>query len=257
LSFGGFLSAFLAFLVAAAALVVLMFTLALALAAAQERTAEALRASTPDIKRWGGRILVLVGAWFVILGVFADEFAGVFSVRSTESEGELAARNIERLRDRTIERGGTMTIRVDRDEVQRRVCCRSGCADLPILKLCYESFHLRTEAGFRPASVSLDAVRSAQISSNSSTKLWCEDRPAGYRGVASRSGAAVRPRRGGRKKWLSMDGPRQCTGAEKAFAAPPAVRASFVQVGSAPGDVRLCRRRLRPCVGSPLVLLSR
>jgi hypothetical protein len=80
LSFGGFLSAFFAFLVAAAALVVLMFALALVLAAAQERTAEALRAGAPAIKRWGGRVLVLVGVWFVILGVFADKFASVFSV---------------------------------------------------------------------------------------------------------------------------------------------------------------------------------
>jgi hypothetical protein len=30
-------------------------------------------------RRWGGRILVLVGIWFVVLGV-ADAFAGVFSV---------------------------------------------------------------------------------------------------------------------------------------------------------------------------------
>jgi hypothetical protein len=80
LGFGGFLSALLAFLVAASALVVLMFTLALALAAAQERTAEALRVGAPAIKRWGGRILVLIGIWFVIIGLFADEFAGVFSV---------------------------------------------------------------------------------------------------------------------------------------------------------------------------------
>jgi hypothetical protein len=57
-----------------------MFALAFVLAAAQERTAEVLRTGAPVIKRWGGRILVLVGAWFVILGVFADEFAGVFSV---------------------------------------------------------------------------------------------------------------------------------------------------------------------------------
>ena len=80
MSFGGFVSALLAFLVAAAALVVLMFTLALVLAAAQERTAEALRAGAPAVKRWGGRILVVIGIWFLILGVFADEFAGVFSV---------------------------------------------------------------------------------------------------------------------------------------------------------------------------------
>ena len=80
MSFGGFLSALLAFLVAASALVVLMFALALALAAAQERMTETLRAGAPAVKRWGGRILVLVGVWFLILGVFADEFAGVFSV---------------------------------------------------------------------------------------------------------------------------------------------------------------------------------
>lgn len=80
MTFGGFLSAFLAFVVAAAALVILMFTLALVLAAAQERTAEALQAGAPVIKRWGGRVLILVGIWFVILGVFADEFAAVFSV---------------------------------------------------------------------------------------------------------------------------------------------------------------------------------
>ncbi|MBW3592504.1 MAG: hypothetical protein KY396_02305 [Actinobacteria bacterium] len=80
MSFGGFLSALFAFLVAATALVVLMFALAFALAAAQERTAEVLRAGAPAIKRWGGRILVLLGIWFVLLGVFADEFSGVFSV---------------------------------------------------------------------------------------------------------------------------------------------------------------------------------
>jgi hypothetical protein len=57
-----------------------MFALALTLAAAQERVAEALRAGAPAVRRWGGRILILLGIWFVVLGVFADEFAGVFSV---------------------------------------------------------------------------------------------------------------------------------------------------------------------------------
>jgi hypothetical protein len=57
-----------------------MFTLALVLAAAQERTVEAMRAGAPAIKRWGGRILVLIGFWFIILGVFADLFADVFTV---------------------------------------------------------------------------------------------------------------------------------------------------------------------------------
>jgi hypothetical protein len=80
LSFGGFLSAFFAFLVAAAALVVLTFSLALILAAAQERTAEALRTGAPAIKRWGGRILVLIGIWFIVLGIFANDLADLFSV---------------------------------------------------------------------------------------------------------------------------------------------------------------------------------
>jgi hypothetical protein len=57
-----------------------MFALALVLAAAQERTAEAMRAGAPAIKRWGGRILVLVGIWFILLGAFADFFADVFTV---------------------------------------------------------------------------------------------------------------------------------------------------------------------------------
>lgn len=65
---------------AAAVVVVLMFVLAFALAAGQERTGEALRAGAPAVKRWGGRILVLLGVWFVLLGVFADQFADVFSV---------------------------------------------------------------------------------------------------------------------------------------------------------------------------------
>ncbi len=57
-----------------------MFTLALALATAMERAAEAMRAGAPAIKRWGARILVLVGAWLIALGVFADFFADVFTV---------------------------------------------------------------------------------------------------------------------------------------------------------------------------------
>ena len=57
-----------------------MFALALLLAAAQERAAEALRAGAPAVKRWGGRILVLVGVWLIALGVFADFFADVFTV---------------------------------------------------------------------------------------------------------------------------------------------------------------------------------
>jgi hypothetical protein len=61
-------------------LVLLLFALSLAIATAREQTVEGLRASGPAVKRWGGRILVLVGAWFLILAVFADFFAGLFPV---------------------------------------------------------------------------------------------------------------------------------------------------------------------------------
>ncbi len=77
---GGFYAAMVAFVVAAAVLVWLMFVLAAVLAAAQERTVEMMRAGAPAVKRWGGRILVAVGVWFVILGIFAEQFGRLFPV---------------------------------------------------------------------------------------------------------------------------------------------------------------------------------
>ena len=53
---------------------VLVFLLALAMATAQERVVSPLEASAPAVKRWGGRILMLVGAWLIALAVFADFF---------------------------------------------------------------------------------------------------------------------------------------------------------------------------------------
>ncbi len=47
----------------------------------QERTAERLRASAPSVKRWGGIVLMVVGLWFVLLGVFAETFARIFPVK--------------------------------------------------------------------------------------------------------------------------------------------------------------------------------
>lgn len=32
------------------------------------------------MKRWGGRILLAVGAWFIALGIFAEFFAEIFPV---------------------------------------------------------------------------------------------------------------------------------------------------------------------------------
>jgi threonine/homoserine/homoserine lactone efflux protein len=77
---GGFAPAFLAFLVAALTMILLVFTLALLLATAQDQVARTLEESAPALKRWGGRILVLVGLWLLALAVFADFFAEVFPV---------------------------------------------------------------------------------------------------------------------------------------------------------------------------------
>ncbi len=57
-----------------------MFVLALSLAAAQERTVAAMQAAAPAVKQWGGRILVLVGTWFLLLAIFAGFFARIFPV---------------------------------------------------------------------------------------------------------------------------------------------------------------------------------
>jgi hypothetical protein len=77
---GGVTAAMLAFVAAAAVIVALMFGLSFAVAGAQERVVETLRARAPQVKRWGGRILVLVGAWLISLGVLADAFSRVFPV---------------------------------------------------------------------------------------------------------------------------------------------------------------------------------
>jgi uncharacterized protein involved in cysteine biosynthesis len=61
-------------------LVVLMVALAVLVATAQQRTVDALRAGAPAVKRWGGRILLVVGAWLIALAVFAGFFARVFPV---------------------------------------------------------------------------------------------------------------------------------------------------------------------------------
>jgi hypothetical protein len=70
----------IAFVVAAATLVVLMFILVTAIGTAHERVLSRLRASPAFVKRWGGWILVLVGAWFIVLAIWADYFADLFPV---------------------------------------------------------------------------------------------------------------------------------------------------------------------------------
>ncbi len=61
-------------------MVALVFTLALVIASANQRVAASMRESAPVIKRWGGRILLLVGAWFLVLAAFATSFAKLFPV---------------------------------------------------------------------------------------------------------------------------------------------------------------------------------
>jgi hypothetical protein len=67
--------------VAAGAIVLLAFAAAFAVALAKGRVTDRIKAGAPAIKRWGGSVLVLVGVWFIALGVFADFFARVFPVR--------------------------------------------------------------------------------------------------------------------------------------------------------------------------------
>ena len=69
-----------AFAVAAAVLVVLAFGASAAVAVVQEAVASRLTAAAPSMKRWGGIVLVVVGLWFVALGLFAETFAEVFPV---------------------------------------------------------------------------------------------------------------------------------------------------------------------------------
>ena len=71
---GGGTAAFIAFVVAALTIVVLFFALATAIATAQENFVNALNASTRQVKRWGGYILIAVGTWFLILTLATYHF---------------------------------------------------------------------------------------------------------------------------------------------------------------------------------------
>jgi len=59
-------------------IVVLLFVAALGAAFAQESTVARFRTSGPAVKRWGGRILIGVGAWILLLAVFAGTARDVF-----------------------------------------------------------------------------------------------------------------------------------------------------------------------------------
>lgn len=70
----------MAFVVAGAVLVLMFVGLSFAVGRAQEHTLKRMQASSTQVKRWGGAILVVVGTWFVILAIWADAFAGLFPV---------------------------------------------------------------------------------------------------------------------------------------------------------------------------------
>lgn len=59
----------------------LAFTAAFVVAFAEEELTNRLQAGAPAVKRWGGVVLIVVGMWFVALGVFANAFARIFPVR--------------------------------------------------------------------------------------------------------------------------------------------------------------------------------
>ncbi|MEX2210348.1 MAG: hypothetical protein WD689_01095 [Gaiellaceae bacterium] len=69
-----------AFAVAALVIVALLFAAASGVARAQQATVERIKAQAPAVKRWGGFVLLGVGAWFIVLAVFADAFADLFPV---------------------------------------------------------------------------------------------------------------------------------------------------------------------------------
>lgn len=77
---GGREAAFAAFVLAAVTIALLMFGLAVLTGAAQEQMVDALKASTQQVKRWSGVVLLLVGAWLIVLAIWAQFFARVFPV---------------------------------------------------------------------------------------------------------------------------------------------------------------------------------
>ena len=65
---------------AAVVLVLLLFTLPLAIATAQEELIRTIHAHLRDVRRWGGWILIAVGLWLLTLAVLAPFFARIFPV---------------------------------------------------------------------------------------------------------------------------------------------------------------------------------
>ncbi len=67
-------------MVAGLVLILMFVGLSFVVGRAQQHTLERARASSAQVKRWGGFILIAVGTWFVVLAIWADFFAGIFPV---------------------------------------------------------------------------------------------------------------------------------------------------------------------------------
>ncbi len=61
-------------------IVLLMFGLAVAIGLAQDEFVTKLRAESAHVKRWGGVILMVVGAWTITISVWARYFSQFFPV---------------------------------------------------------------------------------------------------------------------------------------------------------------------------------
>ena len=61
-------------------MVLLMFGLSFAVALAQSRLVGTVKANVHQVKRWGGWVLILVGLWLIILGIWAEFFTKFFRV---------------------------------------------------------------------------------------------------------------------------------------------------------------------------------
>lgn len=77
-----------AFSLAGLALVLLIFTLGFTVATAQEVVTQMADVGAPAVKQWGGRVLIGVGLWLVVLAVGANVFARFFPVHP-EAQGQM------------------------------------------------------------------------------------------------------------------------------------------------------------------------
>jgi protein-S-isoprenylcysteine O-methyltransferase Ste14 len=68
---GGVATGVLTFATAAFVLVLLLFVTAGGVALSTDSQAKQFRTTGPAIKRWSGRVLIVIGTWLIIIGWFA------------------------------------------------------------------------------------------------------------------------------------------------------------------------------------------